>query len=101
MALDLDVFEADLTAIIADMPAVLVFGAVTANVTRSGGTESHDVQLAGFIEDYDEEFMGKIADFSPLPIAGDQVTIDGTAVKVVRQFQAADGKGFHLWVQKI
>lgn len=86
MALDLTVFATDATNIIADMPASLVFGAVTVSVCKSEQSKSHDLELAGYNVDTDLEVMGVVADFTAgVPGPGQEVTVDGTVYKVERK----------------
>ena len=109
MPLDLDEFATYYRNVIEDMPQdtasddppQLTFGDDTVDCCRSGTSETHDLDVPGFIRDYDEEVMCIVADFTTLPEPGESVTLEGTTMKVERTMKSPDGMAVHLFLTGI
>ena len=83
--------DADLSAMFADLPITVTFGAQSATCTRStygarlgGGTSREDVmEDEGLRDEYRFSVYLRAADFSPLPSAGDTVVIATVTYRVL------------------
>lgn len=86
--------EADLRAMIADMPTVATFG--TQSVTGCKGVRviTEDQNAAGELTGYRFSFWSVLSDWEPVPVEGDLLTIGGTEFRVLRL--ADDPAGLRL-----
>lgn len=91
MPTDTTVLNKHLKAVIDDLPAVLVFGSQTVNVTKDDVDEFDEPQIEGIAEERDTSIMVQASSLSPLPKKNDKVTLDGTQFRITRKLTSPDG----------
>ena len=83
--LDTSVFDSDLAAVIADLPATLVWKGQTITGMKGETNLSDEVQVPGFMREISQTFQGQISSFADstvLPKPGDLVTLDDVSLRV-------------------
>lgn len=87
------VHDADLAVILADAGNTFTFNGTDYPCILADRVKRKDLAEGGFIPDYDLSITTRLALMPETPPdAGDQVTVDGTPYKVIRQRKNFTGK---------
>lgn len=99
MALDSEELQADLAAIIADLPVSFTFGGATYTGTRAARTDSEDLEPGGFHDQPKVELHVALKTlsgstwvntFAVEPVLGSVIAIEGRGMTVVAIERSAD-----------
>ncbi len=90
MPIDTTVLDADLDAVIADLPATMVWHGQDISVAGSGLEQTEDLEMAGIFANRDVEVIAPVASFTGTPAVGDTVTIYGITARINRISRSAD-----------
>ena len=83
MALSTSVLDADIAALIADMPETLTFSGTSYTVTRSRLRRTDVLAMEGLRDRYSCTFWIQASDFDTQPSMGDLVAVGGKNYRVL------------------
>lgn len=101
MSLDTSIFDADLVAAIADLPASMTWKGAVYSVAASDITKGKRLEMEGFYVEADLMVVCRSADFSSQPEQQDTISIGGTTYRVERIMGAADAVSFTLYCTEV
>jgi len=104
MVLDLDVFDDDLKAVIADLPVVVVWKGQTFNGMADGEQRSNEVVEEGFFESRDRDLQIALSDLDDpavFPQVNKTLTVDGQAYRITRTGRSADKKALLMTLSRL
>ena len=83
--------EADLAAMIADMPVEVTFGVQKHNCSKTVMQYAERAAAAGELEGYRFSLHAVISDWSPVPQDGELLTVGGKEYRILRSNEDAAG----------
>ena len=84
--------DTDLAAIIADAGNTFTFNGADYACIASDKIDRKELEEGGFLADFDLSIQSRVSLFSTLPVAGEQVTYDSVARRIVRVRKNFSGK---------
>ena len=96
MAISNAQLDADFAAIVEDWPLAVTFGIVTANGVRTSLRRADVLASEGLRDEYRFSVYISPADFTPLPTAGETVTIGGVVYRVLQTGEDPDTRNVRL-----
>jgi hypothetical protein len=83
--------ETDLKAVIADLPATLVFRAVTLSVAATEISKSEAAELPGILRTANAQVVGVVSEFTGgVPDVGDKLQLGGVWKRVIAKQESPD-----------
>ena len=81
----------DFTAMLSDLPSVVIYKSETVTGTISGASGDPVLEMRGILHDIKKSVWVKVADLTNLPTDNQPVTIDGTVYQILNTHE--DGAG--------
>jgi hypothetical protein len=88
--------EADLHAMIADMPVAVTFGDQEVDCSRSVRAITETGEAAGELAGYRFSLHSVLSDWTPVPVEGDLLTVGGVEYRVLRLNDDSAGVRFDM-----
>jgi hypothetical protein len=82
-------------------PLLLTFGAQTVDCFQGDIRKTKEMELGGFVQDYDASFYCVKADLTTVPAEGDQVTVDSVTYRVVNTVTSTNDPVVQLLCQGV
>jgi hypothetical protein len=95
MPLDTTALDRDLAEITADLPVTITVGGVSYSVSAADESMAHDLELAGYADDFDVEFTVRVSVLA-MPAIGTKLNYNARTYRVQKTMPSPDGISYRM-----